>query len=55
MALPESIQEKVKEIELYGLKNHKFKVHVTSPDAVEVSIIFKDKLKRDESLVFNHN
>ena len=48
--LPESIRGKVGQIELYGLRSHKFKVHVQPPAAVEVSLIFKEKLKNDVTM-----
>lgn len=51
--LPESIKPKIGELELFGTKVHKFRVHVSAPGAVEVALIFKEALKDDESLHFN--
>jgi hypothetical protein len=51
--LPQSIKHKVGEIELYGTKAHKFKVHVAPPAAAVVAVSFKEFLKEDAALHFN--
>ena len=51
--LPQSMKPKVGELEIYGARGHKFKVHVSPPGAVEVSLIWKELLRDDASLQYN--
>ena len=51
--LPQSIKHKVGEIEVYGSRGHKFKVNIKPPDAIEISLIWKEHLKEDDSFTFN--
>ena len=50
--LPATIQPKIGELEVYGNRGHKIKVHVRPPHAVEVSLIFKEALE-DVSMNYN--
>ena len=51
-ALPTSIQARVGELEVYGKRGHKVKVHVRPPHAVEVAAIWRESL---EDIAFNFN
>ena len=46
--LPASLQDKVKEVHLRGLKVHKFRIDVAPPFANEISWGFSDFLKEEE-------
>ena len=51
--LPDSMKAKVGDLELFGTKVHKFRVHVAPPGAIEIALIFKEELEANESLRFN--
>ena len=53
LRLPESMKSKIGELELFGSKVHKFRVHVKPPGAVEVALNFKETLTEDKELHFN--
>ena len=50
--VPESLREKIGEIECFGSRCNKIKVHIQPPFAVEIALIFKEALE-DESLFYN--
>ena len=52
--LPPTLQSKVGELELYGSRSHKFKVNIKPPGAIEIALLFKEKLQSgDDGFLFN--